>query len=63
VPKRRVWKLKDPVVSAAFEEEFHKYTDENGNTVECTPNTLWEVIKSAMLLTTEKVCGWTINTQ
>ena len=63
VPKRRVWKLKDPSVSAAFEEEFCKYTDEIVNTDECTPNNLWGVIKSAMLSTTEKVCGWTRKTQ
>ena len=63
MPKRRVWKLKDPSVSAAFEEEFCKYTDETVNTDECTPNNLWGVIKSVMLSTTEKVCGWTRKTQ
>ena len=33
-----------------LEEEFCKYTDETGNTGECTPNNLWEVVKSVMLL-------------
>lgn len=63
IPKRRVWKLKDPIVSADFEEEFTKYVDENVNTEECNPNNLWEGIKRALLLTTEKVCGWTRKTQ
>ena len=58
VPKRRIWKLKDPSVSFEFEEKFKElvngYSTDNDD-----PDGKWNFLRDALLKVTDKVCGWT----
>ena len=56
IPKRRVWKLKDPDVRHTFEEEFRKISDSKSSTHN-DPESIWSRLKISLLETTNKVCG------
>ena len=55
VPRRRVWKLKEPASKDAFVAALDKNLgDEVGRTVD----DIWGNLKSGLLNATEEVCGW-----
>ncbi len=57
VPKRRVWRLKDPLCS----DQFRSVVDGKlgANVCNDSPDAIWEQLKSTLLQATEDVCGWT----
>ena len=57
VPKRRVWKLRDPVLQSDFCGRAGMLL------ASCDPlpmdsDSIWDVLKTTLLKTTEEVCGW-----
>ena len=50
-PRRKVWKLRDPVTRKRFEEVLDI---EEGEGV----NQMWEKTRDSLLKATEEVCGW-----
>ena len=58
IPKRRIWKLKDPIVCQTYEEEFAKIAHSKTST-HTDPETIWDRLKTSLLETSDKVCGWT----
>ena len=58
VPKRHVWKLRDPVLQSDFCGRVGMLL------ASCDPlpmdsDSIWDVLKTTLLKTTEEVCGWT----
>ena len=56
-PRRKVWKLRNPVVRKRFEEildPLNPKEDEEGDV-----NEAWERTRDGLLKATEEICGWT----
>ena len=58
VPRRRVWKLKDPALRADFENELHRKTGVDNSEV-ATVEDLWLSLKEDLLASSDQTCGWT----
>ena len=58
VPKRRVWKLRDPVLQSDFCGRVGTLLA-SCDTLPTDPDSVWDVLKTTLLKTTEEVCGWT----
>ena len=58
VPKRRVWKLRDPVLHSDFCESVRRLLA-SYDPLPTDSDAIWDVLKTTLLKTTEEVCGWT----
>ena len=58
VPKRRVWKLRDPALQSDFCESVRRLLA-SYDPLPTDSDAIWDVLKTTLLKTTEEVCGWT----
>ena len=58
IPKRCVWKLRDPTVQATYSDVVSGLLVNDGNTANGTEE-IWIHLKENLLKATEEVCGWT----
>ena len=57
-PKRRVWKLRDPVLQSDFCGRVGTLLASCDH-LPMNSDSIWDVLKTTLLETTEEVCGWT----
>ena len=55
VEKRKVWKLKDDLTKAEFEDHFRSKSEDTEGNVE----DLWSLLKDDLLASADAICGWT----
>ncbi len=57
-PKRKLWKLRDPLVRADFMESVTRELQTQSDVEQSTEQT-WTRLKNALLNATDSACGWT----
>ena len=57
IPKRRIWKLKEPTILRKYQDTLTRTLNPNIDSDDV--GVLWEHLKTSLLSATEEACGWT----